>query len=153
MAIGYIVGDEPPKAHVDKFNELVDGVNGAVFGTTQPEVIIIALGDETTNAATGTAVVTIRMPYAFTLSDVRASCVTAPTGATATIDINESGATILSTKITIDATEKTSETAATPPVISDTALANDAEISIDIDQVGSTVAGAGYKVYLIGKQT
>ena len=92
------------------------------------------------------------MPYAFTVTDVRASCTTAPTGATLTIDINESGTTILSTKLTIDASEKTSTTAATPAVISDSALADDAEITIDIDQVGSTVTGAGAKVYIIGHQ-
>jgi len=90
--------------------------------------------------STGTAKVTFRMPYAFTLTEVRASVTTAPTGATATFDINETGSTILSTKITIDASEKTSTTAATAPVISDAALADDAEITIDIDQIGSTAA-------------
>jgi len=69
------------------------------------------------------------------------------------VDINEGGTTILSTKISIDASEKTSTTAATAAVISDTALADDAEITIDIDQVGSSVAGAGLKVYLIGTKT
>lgn len=114
--------------------------------------LIIAIGDETTAATAGTAKVTFRMPYSFTLTAVRASCTTAPTGSTATIDINENGTSILSTKITIDATEKTSTTAATPAVISDPSLADDAEITIDIDQVGSTVAGAGYKVMLIGRK-
>jgi hypothetical protein len=42
--------------------------------------------------------------------------------------------------------EKTSYTAATPAVISTTALTIDSEISIDFDQVGSTIAGAGVKV-------
>ena len=50
----------------------------------------------------------------------------------------------------IDATEKTSTTAATPAVISDSALADDAEITIDIDQIGGGDAGAGLKVTLIG---
>jgi hypothetical protein len=67
-----------------------------------------------------------------------------------TVDINEAGTTILSTKLTIDASEKTSTTAATPAVISDSALADDAEITIDIDGVGSTIAGKGLKVWLIG---
>jgi hypothetical protein len=66
------------------------------------------------------------------------------------VDINEAGASILSTKLSIDASEKTSTTAATPPVISDSALADDAEMTIDIDQIGSTIAGAGLKVTLIG---
>ena len=113
----------------------------------------VACSDETTALTTGTAKVTFRMPYAFTLTAVRASVTTAPTGSVLTVDINEGGTTILSTKITIDATEKTSTTAATPPVISDASLADDAEITIDIDTVGSTVAGAGLKVWLIGNKT
>lgn len=115
--------------------------------------IMVAVGDETTDLTTGTAKLTFRMPYAFTLVAVRASVVTAPTGATITVDINEGGSTILSTKLTIDASEKTSATAATAAVISDSALADDAEITIDIDQIGSTVAGAGLKVSLIGYQS
>jgi len=57
--------------------------------------------------------------------------------------------TILSTKLTIDNTEKTSTTAATAAVISDTALADDAEITIDIDQIGDGTA-KGLKITLIG---
>ena len=117
------------------------------------EHIIIACSDETTALAAGTAKVTFRMPYAFTLSAVRASVSTAPTGSVLTVDINEGGSTILSTKITIDDGEKTSTTAATPPVISDASLADDAEMTIDIDGVGSTVAGTGLKVTLIGRRT
>lgn len=122
-------------------------------GNNPTESIIVACSDETTSITTGTAKVTMRMPYAFTLTAVRASVGTAPTGSTIIIDINESGATILSTKLSIDASEKTSTTAASAAVISDTALADDAEITFDFDQVGSTIAGAGVKVYLIGRRT
>lgn len=115
-----------------------------------PTEIQLACSDETTALTTGTAKVTFRMPYAMTLTAVRASVTTAPTGSTLVVDINESGSSILSTKLSIDASEKTSTTAATPPVISDSALADDAEITIDIDQIGSTIAGAGLKVTLIG---
>lgn len=128
----------------------VSSVNGDTGAVIVSAPIIIACSDETTALTTGTAKVTFRMPYAFTLTAVRASVTTAPTGSVLTVDINEGGATILSTKITIDATEKTSTTAATPPVISDASLADDAEITIDIDTVGSTIAGAGLKVTLIG---
>lgn len=114
----------------------------------------IAVSDETTALTTGAAKVTFRMPYAMTLTGVRASVTTAPTGAALQVDINVTGSgSILSTPITIDATEKTSTTAATPPVISDTTLDDDAEITIDIDQIGSTIAGAGLKVWLIGNKT
>ena len=138
----------------------LDGVTSAIqtqidnaIVTAKTESFTVAASDETSDLTVGEAKVTFRMPYAFTLTDVRASVTTAPTGAALTVDINESGTTILSTPLTIDATEKTSTTAATPAVISDTSLADDAEITIDIDQVGSTVAGAGLKVTLIGTRT
>lgn len=127
--------------------------NGVLLSKLRTQAIQVACSDETTALTTGTAKATFRMPYAFTLTGVRASVTTAPTGAVLTVDINEAGTTILSTKITIDATEKTSTTAATPPVISDASLADDAEITIDIDTVGSTIAGAGLKVTLIGYAT
>ena len=117
------------------------------------EAIIVAIGDETTAITTGTGKRTFRLPFAMTLTEVRASVTTAPTGSAITIDINESGTSVLSTKLTIDATEKTSETAATAAVISDSSLADDAEITIDFDGVGSTIAGAGVKVTLIGTRT
>ena len=119
-------------------------------GASVTTAIPIAVSDEDTALTTGVAKVTFRMPFGFTLTGLRGSVTTAPTGSVLTVDINEGGTSILSTKLTIDASEKTSTTAATPAVISDTALADDAEITIDIDTVGSTVAGAGLKVYLIG---
>jgi hypothetical protein len=109
-----------------------------------------AASDETTALTTGTAKVTFRMPYAMTVYEVRASLTTAQaSGSIFTVDINESGTSILSTKLTIDNTEKTSKTAATPAVISDTALADDAEITVDIDQIGDGTA-KGLKITLIG---
>jgi len=122
-------------------------------GDAPVQSFVIACSDETTDLTTGTAKVTFRMPYAFTLTEVRASVTTAPTGDSIEVDINEGGASILSTVLSIDASEKTSTTATTPAVISDSSLADDAEITIDIDQVGSSVAGAGLKVTLIGTKT
>ena len=95
----------------------------------------------------------IRMPFAFTLTEVRAFVNTAPVGAALTFDITEAGSTILSTLITIDVTEKTSESAATPPVISDTTLADDSIIGFNCDVIGSSTAGAGAKIMLIGYET
>ncbi|MEO1943944.1 MAG: hypothetical protein ABGY11_06560 [Candidatus Thioglobus sp.] len=114
---------------------------------------VIACSDETTDLTTGTKI-TFRMPYAFTVTEVRASLTTVATGGTLIeIDIHEAGTTILSTKITIDASESTSTTATTPPVISDSALADDAQMTIDIDAVGNTTTGKGLKVYIIGTKT
>lgn len=127
--------------------------NGDTTWTTlvkQTEVIIIALSDETTAITTGVAKVTLRMPYAFTLTAVRASLTVASSSGIPTIDIKESGTTILSTKLTINVGQKTSTTATTAVVISDTALANDAEMTFNIDVSG--VGATGLKIYLIGHQ-
>jgi hypothetical protein len=143
----------------NKQDTLVSGTNIKTINSTSivgsgnfatPFELVVACSDEGTALSTGTAKITFRMPRAVTLTAVRASLTTAQTsGSIFTVDINEGGTTILSTKITIDNTEKTSTTAATPPVISDTALADDAEMTIDIDQIGDGTA-KGLKVMLIG---
>lgn len=118
--------------------------------TIRPKIIQLACSDEATALTPGTAKITFRMPYAMTLTAVRASLSTAQaSGSIFTVDINEGGSTILSTKLTIDNTEKTSTTAATPAVISDSTLADDAEITVDIDQIGNSTA-KGLKITLIG---
>ena len=119
------------------------------------ECIAIACSDETTALATATAQATFHMPYAFYLTGVKAGLTTAPVGSVFTVDINEAGSTVLTTKLTIDAGEKTSGTAATAAVIGGAgpALADNALMTVDIDGVGSSTAGTGLKVYLIGYQT
>ena len=116
--------------------------------------LVIACGDETTATTTGQKI-SFRMPYAMTLNagiaGVTGSLVTAGTGVNLlTVDINEGGSTILSTKLTFDATETTTTSAATPVVISDTALAADSVITIDVDQLDSGGVAAGLKISLIG---
>lgn len=112
----------------------------------------IRLKDSTTNLATGTSLggdFRISPTHAITIKAVGAYVDTAATGGTLlTIDINEAGTTILSTKITLDASEKTSTTAATAAVISDSAIAADAVITFDIDAVGNTTPGTGLVVWM-----
>lgn len=125
--------------------------DGKANWTYFPCEVQLAVSDETTSLTTGAGKITFRMPYAMVLQEVRASLVVAgTTSGLTTIDINESGATILSTKLTIDLTEKTSTTASTPAVISDTALADDAEITIDIDAISGGATEKGLKVLLKG---
>jgi hypothetical protein len=110
-------------------------------------VIWVAMSDEVTAITTGTNKLTCRAPYAFTVSAVRASLKVASISGIPTVDINEAGTSILSTKLTIDAAEKTSRTAAVPAVISDTAIADDAEMTFDIDVAGSGAVGLKVCVY------
>jgi hypothetical protein len=121
--------------------------------TTIPYALQIACSDVESDITSGTGKVTFRMPFAMTLTGIRASVSTAPTGSTIIVDVNENGSTILSTKLTIDAGEKTSTTAATPAVLSDTLLADDAEITVDFDQVGSSTPGKQLILTLIGTKT
>jgi hypothetical protein len=141
-------------------DDLAVGTNGyrleAASGETlglkwapDPVVLAVAVSDETTALTTGTAKVTFRMPFAMTVTAVRASLSTASSSGNPTFDINEGGTSILgANKLSIDANEKTSTTAATATSISDSALADDAEITIDIDTAGTGAKGA--KVYIIG---
>jgi len=111
---------------------------------------VIACSDETSNLETGDDKAQIRLPFQFELTDISANVNTAPTGSTISIQVQEDGSDILSTPITIDISETTSETAAVPPVISDSTLAANSIISIDLDQIGSSTAGTGLKINLIG---
>tara|TARA_R110002020_G_scaffold292422_2_gene507849 strand:+ start:185 stop:745 length:561 start_codon:yes stop_codon:yes gene_type:complete len=115
---------------------------------------IIACSDESTALTTGDKI-NFRMPYAFTLkageAGIRASCNQAPTGSALTVDVDESGSTILSTKLTIAAGSTTS-VGGTAPVISDVNLADNALMTITIDAIGSSNAGTGLKVTLIGEK-
>lgn len=117
------------------------------------ESIVIACSDNTTALTVGVKV-TFYMPYAFTLTDIRASVLTAPTGAGLIVDVHDAGTTVMATdKLDIDVSEFHTKDCATQPAITDSALANNAKIEIEIDQVGSTIAGAGLTVYLIGYQS
>ncbi len=114
-------------------------------------VIQVACSDLMTDLEAGTSKAYFRMPYAMTLTEVRSSLLRAGSSGVVTVDINKNGSTILSTKLTIDAGEKTSETASSAAVVSDDDLADDDEITIDIDGVGSgSILPRGLIVTLIG---
>jgi hypothetical protein len=150
---GYLVGS---RWSLDNGNVYVcsDSTTGAAVWALETVTIPIdiqaACSDETTALTAGTAKVTFRTPAAFTLTGVRASLTTAQaSGSIFTVDINQNGSSVLGTKLTIDNTEKTSVTAATPATITTSAITDDAEITVDIDQIGNGTA-TGLKITLIG---
>ncbi len=115
------------------------------------ETIAIACSDETTDLTTGNGKATFTMPYAMTVTEVMASVVTAPVGATMEVDINNGGTTIMAThKLDILTTAVVDDNTAT---VSSATLAKDAVIRIDIDVVGVSTKGAGLKVYITGTRT
>jgi hypothetical protein len=117
------------------------------------ETMTIALSDEATNITTGTAKVTMRAPFAMTLTQIpRSSLTTVSTSGLVTVDINEGGTSVLgANKLSIDANEKTSTTAATATTIADASIADDAEITFDIDAAGT--GAKGLKITLYFKRT
>jgi hypothetical protein len=115
------------------------------------EVWMYAVSDETTTITAGTGKLTVRAPRALTVTAVRSSLTTVSSSGLVTVDINEAGVSILSTTLSIDASEKTSTTAATAAAISDASIADDAEITFDIDAAGT--GAKGLKVYIIGYPT
>jgi hypothetical protein len=144
-----------PTVHPDlaTHNALGLATDAELAAHTHPTVglpcrIIIAVSDETTEITTGVAKVTFRMPFAMTLTGVRASLTTASSSGAPVFDVNEGGVSMLGTKLSVDQSEKTSTTAASAATITDSALADDAEITIDVDTAGTGAAGA--KVVLIG---
>jgi hypothetical protein len=82
-----------------------------------------------------------------TLSGVKISTNTAPTGSSLIVDIKSQGVSIFSVLPVIAAG---SEVGGNSAVLSTTSLSVDAEITIFINQIGSTNAGTGLKVWMLG---
>ena len=136
---------------------LIGSVGLAIAGGTpspytRTTSFVIACSDETTAIdSTGTKV-TFYMPFDFTVASVRASLTTTSSSGTPTIDISEDGISIMTaTKITIDPGDLISTESATQPVLTDTELANESKITIDVDVTGTD--STGLKVYIIGYKT
>jgi hypothetical protein len=87
------------------------------------------------------------MPYSMNLTGVKISTNTAPTGSSLIADIKSGGTTIFSVLPVIAAG---SEVGGDSAVLSTTILLVDAEITVFINQIGSTNAGTGFKVWLLG---
>ena len=124
--------------------------NGAFSAPTRD--FILKVTDDATALATGTGKAYFDLPYAFTLTSVRATLATAQSsGSIVTVDVNKNGTSVLSTKLTVDNNETSSTSAATPAVISTSAFADGDRVTVDIDQIGNGSA-KGLVVYLIGTQ-
>lgn len=106
------------------------------------------VGDEVTALTTGTAKATYRLPYAFRLVKLKASLSGASSSGIVTVDVKVNGTSILTTKLTIDAGEKTTASAAIPAVLSSTVFSDDAEVTIDVTTAGTNAKGL--KVYFVG---
>ena len=150
---GYTVGSLWTLDNGDTYECTDASIGNAIwiFKTLSSKIEIqSAASDELTPLTPGTSKVTFRLPTAFTLTEVRASLTTAQSsGLDFTVDINQNGTSILGTLLTINNTQKTSTTASVPATIATSSLTDDAEITVDIDQIGDGTA-TGLKITLIG---
>jgi hypothetical protein len=130
-----------------------DGLAGSIHGEKVIQMVVI---DFATALTTGNGKFYFHVPSTlngFDIVDVHAEVISAPAGSTIIIQLHNLTATadILTTLLTIDASETGSDTAAAAAVISgseDDLTTNDV-IRVDIDQVGSSTAGSGLIVTLI----
>jgi len=130
-----------------------DGLAGSVHGEKVIQMVVV---DFATALTTGNGKFYFHVPSTlngFDIVDVHAEVISAPAGSTIIIQLHNLTATadILTTLLTIDASETGSDTAAAAAVISgseDDLTTNDV-IRVDIDQIGSSTAGSGLIVTLI----
>lgn len=97
---------------------------------------------------TGTGVFRWYCKGAYTIVEARATVTTQPTGASILVDVNKNGTTIFSTQSnrpTIAVSTNT-DLSGTPDT---TTLADGDYITVDIDQIGSTIPGSNLTVQVI----
>ncbi len=94
------------------------------------------------------------LPFNGFIEEVNATVDTAGTTGTTTIDVNLGGTSIMNTKITIDSTEKTSRTAATPSVLKSQSVGFSLGniLTFDVDAINTTAA-KGLVIYITAIKT
>ena len=103
-------------------------------------VLYRVLGSATSHTVSTAVGGDLEVPFTGTITNVGVFFDTAGVTGLSTVDINKAGTTILSTKITVDSTEKTSRTAVTAPVISVSAVTAGDILTFDIDGISTTAA-------------
>ena len=127
-----------------------DGYTGSA-GTFGPQTITVAMSDEATALTVGNGKLTIRAPYAFYLNGTPRASLVAQGASVTTVDVKVNGSSIFGTnKLTIDASEKTSVTAAVSPSFTPNSLlvADDSEIRFDILTAGTGATGLKVTLYV-----
>lgn len=137
-------------------------LKGIAIGTVYESVFAYPVTDETTLPTTGVKYVTDPAPYNFTITDVIGGLTTAGTGAALfrfdilledTAPNTNTFTTIFSTKPTIDASEFTTTTAATPMVLSVTAVAKGKRLQLKIDQLDTNSLARGAKIAILYRRS
>jgi len=116
------------------------------------ESIVLPLSDETSDLETGDAVYSFFLPYNLTVDKIYASLNTQCAGSSVIVDIKRSGMSIFDTQ-KIEVPTNSDMNTVQPDYSTGLYFPQFSKIVFNIDQVGSTTAGQGLKVMLIGHRT
>lgn len=111
------------------------------------DIMHLTLGRPTDPLETGDGQAVIPTPYKGRLLHAKAFVANASTSGIPTFQLSVGSTDLLSTRLTIDATEKTSESAANAAVIGDNEVAADAILEADVDVAGTNTQGAILTLY------
>lgn len=115
----------------------------------EPGVVFAFSKASTLATGTGTFRIYNDCGETLTIKSVRASVGTAPTGASIVVDVNVGGTTIFTTQGNRPAIAASGNTSGKITNMDVTSIADGAYFTIDVDQVGSTVAGADLVVQIL----
>lgn len=131
-----------------RLSDLITAI-GADIKIAQVETFVLSRP-----GALAVAAGTLQLPLSgsYTLIDYRVRVGTAPTGAALIVDINKNGTTLFTTQSARPTVAVSTQLASTTaPAV--TTFVNGDYISVDVDQIGSTVAGSDLVVVLRMRRT
>lgn len=148
-------GDTPTDANQLTPQKYVSSVVSSVATTAasalslaqKRNVLYRVLAPTTANSLASVVGGDLVMPFAGSITGIGATVDTAGTGSVATYNVFNNATSILSTLITIDSTEKSSRTAATPTVIAFPNVQTGDTLTFQVDHVQS-VAALGLTFFL-----
>jgi len=152
IGIGTVANDGTGDQIRDAFDKINDNFIEVYNGTYFTTSLGVACSDQTSNLTIGEKIA-FDMPFDFVVTRVYAEVKTAPTGSALTIDVEDEGTSILNAVVSISASANNAETSTFASSASSYAFTKGDLVSIDIDQIGSTIAGAGLIVFLEGYRT
>lgn len=153
---GGTVGVYAQKSGVDLQLNTISGANGIsvssnanviTISNVQTNTTTIAISDTTSAITAGTDKQYWNAPYAFTIKSVKATLGTYSSSGLVTVNIKKNGTTIFSTRLTVDAAEYDSTTAATPYVLSTTSISSNDRLTFDIDDAGTGAKNLQITIY------
>jgi len=117
------------------------------------ESLVIPLSDETSDLTTGDGVYTFYLPYDLTIDKMYLSLNTQCAGADVIVDVQKNGTTMFSSSNSYKVAQGTNISTTQPDFTNNTYFPIGSKMSFNIDQIGSSTAGAGLKVMIHGHRT